>query len=187
MTSAGRAREREREWTDSLLKFHSRICVCLSLKYWMKITLLHTHWCGGGKSANTYRDVRVVSLTLTEVCILLASQCCLEGVRSDCNHVWMFLACFLHISVLWHYVNVTRHLHSHTRPCCTPPCRHWSSLVCAVLCVSLTAAFFRRLTLWIIYGTNEFAQGCRCSSESVQGCSSASGFTATNKTLKLTF
>lgn len=100
MTSAGRAREREREWTDSLLKFHSRICVCLSLKYWMKITLLHTHWCGGGKSANTYRDVRVVSLTLTEVCILLASQCCLEGVRSDCNHVWMFLACFLHISVL---------------------------------------------------------------------------------------
>lgn len=54
----------------------------------------------GGESANIYRDVSVVSLTGTEARILLASPCCVEGVRPDANHVGMFLACFLHIPVL---------------------------------------------------------------------------------------
>lgn len=93
-------RERERERMDGQ-PFEiplTDLCVSVSEVLDENDSITHT-WVWRG-NRQTYRDVSAVSLTLTEAWILLASQCCLEGVRSHCNHVWMVLACFLHILVL---------------------------------------------------------------------------------------
>lgn len=153
--------ERENGWTTFWDSTHGSVCVCLWSIGWNWLHYIHMG--GGGGVSKHIR--RCLSFLINSGGLSSARVC------SPWTHVWMFLGSFLHIPTLWHVgsLNVIACKVTLLRHCCTK--RHRAGavpLLCALLCVSFTAAFFRRLTRWIIYGTNEFAVGCRCSSESMQ-------------------
>lgn len=124
-------RERESARTTIWDSTHGSVCVCL--KHWMKMTPLHAHWWWWGGSANIYRDVRGVSLSLPVFC--WDSQYCLERICSVWNHDCTFLGSFPHIPTLWHAVHLEGIVHPVTAaPAATEPVLF---LFCALCCVYL--------------------------------------------------
>lgn len=160
-------RERESARTTIWDSTHGSVCVCLWSIGWKWLHYMHIRGGGdggGGVSKHIQRCERC----------LIKSACLLLGLMILFGESLLSLESCLDVSGKFS-------AHSDSLACRTPHGAHPSChcctgrdrpaavpLSCVVLCASSTAAFFRRLTHWIIDGTNEFAPGCRCSSGSMQ-------------------